>query len=64
MSILVIDLAGSAVPEDDQMTGFAAAVTTAMLSGIGLAVFVMCLMTVAALIHRGAMGGRKDGERQ
>ena len=42
------------------MYEFASIVTTAMLSGIGVAIGIMVCMTVAALFHRAAMGGKKD----
>ena len=41
------------------MYEFASIVTTAMLSGIGVAIGIMVCMTVAALFHRAAMGGRR-----
>lgn len=46
--------------EDETMYGFAAAVSTAMLSGIGGAIVIMILMTACALFYRGAMGGKKE----
>ena len=42
------------------MYGFASAVSTIMLSGIGLAVFIMICMTFTALFYRSAMGGKKE----
>jgi len=46
--------------EDETMYAFASIVTTAMLSGIAVAIGIMVCMTVAALFHRAAMGGKKD----
>ena len=43
------------------MVAFASGVSTAMLSGIGVAMGLMCCMTISALIYRGAMGGKKAG---
>ncbi len=51
------------IPElskDATMYAFASGITTAMLSGIGIAVGIMVCMTVAALFHRAAMGGKQD----
>ena len=42
------------------MYAFASYITTATLSGIGVAILIMVCMTVAALFHRAAMGGKKD----
>ena len=42
------------------MYEFASIVTTAMLTGIAVAICIMVCMTVAALFHRVAMGGKKD----
>ena len=42
------------------MYAFAAGVSTAMLSGIGVAIGIMVLMTASALFYRSAMGGKKD----
>ena len=42
------------------MYAFASGVTTAMLSGIGVAIGIMVCMTVFALFHRAAMGGKQD----
>ena len=42
------------------MYEFAAIVSTAMLSGIAVAIGIMVFMTVAALFNRVAMGGKKD----
>ena len=42
------------------MYAFASGITTAMLSGIGISVGIMVFMTVAALFHRAAMGGKQD----
>ena len=42
------------------MYAFASVVTTAMLSGIGASLVMMVFMTVAALFHRVAMGGKQD----
>ena len=50
--------------EDDVMYEFASIVSTTMLGAIGFAVFIMCLMTVSALIWRGSLGGRKDDKGQ
>ena len=44
------------------MYAFASYITTATLSGIGVAILIMVCMTVAALFHRAAMGGKKDGK--
>ena len=41
------------------MYGFASAVSTAMLSGIGVAIGIMIVMTASALFYRSAMGGKK-----
>ena len=46
--------------EDETMYAFASGITTAMLSGIGISVGIMVFMTVAALFHRAAMGGKQD----
>ena len=46
--------------EDDTMYAFASGITTAMLSGIGVAIGIMVCMTVFALFHRTAMGGKQD----
>ena len=43
------------------MHGFASAVSTAMLSGIALAIGIMIVMTASALFYRSAMGGKKVG---
>ena len=42
------------------MYAFATGVSTAMLSGIGVAIGIMVLMTSSALFYRSAMGGKKD----
>ena len=42
------------------MYAFASGITTAMLSGIGVSICIMIFMTIAALFHRAAMGGKKD----
>lgn len=42
------------------MYAFASAVSTAMLSGIGVAIGIMVLMTTSALFYRSAMGGKKE----
>ena len=42
------------------MYAFASGITTAMLSGIGASLCIMVCMTVAALFHRVAMGGKQD----
>jgi hypothetical protein len=41
------------------MYAFASAGVTAMLSGIGVAIGIMVLMTTSALFYRSAMGGKK-----
>ena len=41
------------------MYAFASGVSTAMLSGIGVAIGIMVLMTTSALFYRSAMGGKK-----
>ena len=46
--------------EDETMYAFASGITTAMLSGIGVSICIMIFMTIAALFHRAAMGGKKD----
>ena len=48
-------------PVEGPMVAFASGISTAMLSGIGIAMGIMCCMTASALIYRGAMGGKKDG---
>ena len=48
------------ISEDETMYEFASIVTTAMLSGIAVAIGIMVCMTVAALFHRAAMGGKQD----
>mmetsp|Transcript_86921 Transcript_86921/g.137868 ORF Transcript_86921/g.137868 Transcript_86921/m.137868 type:complete len:434 (-) Transcript_86921:101-1402(-) len=45
---------------DSTMYAFASGVSTAMLSGIGVAIGIMVLMTGSALFYRSAMGGKKD----
>ena len=45
---------------DETMYEFAAIVSTAMLSGIAVAIGIMVFMTVAALFNRVAMGGKKE----
>lgn len=45
---------------DSTMYAFASAVSTAMLSGIGVAIGIMVLMTTSALFYRSAMGGKKE----
>jgi len=45
---------------DETMYAFASYITTATLSGIGVAILIMVCMTVAALFHRAAMGGKKE----
>jgi len=45
---------------DEGMYAFASGVSTAMLSGIGIAVGIMFFMTIMALFYRSAMGGRKE----
>jgi len=45
---------------DETMYEFASIVTTAMLSGITVAIGIMVCMTVAALFHRVAMGGKQE----
>jgi len=45
---------------DETMYAFASGITTAMLSGIGISVGIMVFMTVAALFHRAAMGGKQE----
>ncbi|CAL1127286.1 unnamed protein product [Cladocopium goreaui] len=45
---------------DSTMYAFAAGVSTAMLSGIGVAIGIMVLMTASALFYRSAMGGKKE----
>eukprot|EP00434_Breviolum_minutum_P016955 symbB.v1.2.014958.t1/scaffold1058.1/size194011/5 len=45
---------------DETMYAFASIITTAMLSGIAVAIGIMVCMTVAALFHRAAMGGKKE----
>lgn len=45
---------------DSTMYAFAAGVSTAMLSGIGVAISIMVLMTASALFYRSAMGGKKE----
>jgi len=45
---------------DETMYAFASGVTTAMLSGIGVAIGIMVCMTVFALFHRAAMGGKQE----
>eukprot|EP00434_Breviolum_minutum_P023131 symbB.v1.2.020406.t1/scaffold1660.1/size117119/4 len=45
---------------DETMYEFASIVTTAMLTGIAVAICIMVCMTVAALFHRVAMGGKKE----
>ena len=47
-------------PVEGPMKAFAHGISTAMLSGIGVAMGIMCCMTVSALIYRGAMGGKKE----
>ena len=47
-------------PVEGPMMAFAHGVSTAMLSGIGVAMGIMCCMTASALIYRGAMGGKKE----
>ena len=47
-------------PVEGPMKAFAHGISTAMLSGIGGAMFVMCCMTASALFYRGAMGGKKE----
>ena len=47
--------------EDETMYGFASAVSTAMLSGIAVAIGIMIVMTASALFYRSAMGGKKVG---
>ncbi|CAK8998651.1 unnamed protein product [Durusdinium trenchii] len=42
------------------MMQFAEGVSTAMLSGIGIALAIMVLMTGSALIYRSALGGKKE----
>jgi len=42
------------------MAQFAEAVSTTMLSGIGVALGIMVLMTGSALIYRSALGGKKE----
>ena len=49
-----------ALAQDEGMYAFASGVSTAMLSGIGIAVGIMFFMTIMALFYRSAMGGRKD----
>ena len=46
--------------QDSTMYAFASGVSTAMLSGIGVAIGIMVLMTGSALFYRSAMGGKKD----
>ena len=46
--------------EDETMYQFASVVTTAMLSGIAVSLVIMVCMTLAALFHRVAMGGKQD----
>ena len=46
--------------QDSTMYAFATGVSTAMLSGIGVAIGIMVLMTASALFYRSAMGGKKD----
>jgi len=48
------------ISEDETMYEFAAIISTAMLSGIAVAIGIMVFMTVAALFNRVAMGGKKD----
>ena len=43
------------------MYGFATAVSTAMLSGIAVAIGIMIVMTASALFYRSARGGKKVG---
>ena len=57
-STIVVQLAQ--LSEDDTMYAFASGITTAMLSGIGVSICIMIFMTIAALFHRAAMGGKKD----
>jgi len=45
------------------MYAFASAVSTAMLSGIGVAIGIMVLMTTSALFYRSAMGGKKAAKK-
>ncbi|CAL1145076.1 unnamed protein product [Cladocopium goreaui] len=45
---------------DETMYGFATAVSTAMLSGIAVAIGIMIVMTASALFYRSAMGGKKE----
>lgn len=45
------------------MYAFASGVSTAMLSGIGVAIGVMVLMTCTALFYRSAMGGKKAAQK-
>ena len=45
---------------EGSMMAFAHGVSTAMLSGIGIAMGIMCIMTASALVYRGAMGGKKE----
>ena len=45
---------------DETMYAFASYITTATLSGIGVAILIMVCMTFAALFHRAAMGGKKE----
>ena len=45
------------------MYAFASAVLTAMLSGIGVAIGIMVLMTTSALFYRSAMGGKKAAKK-
>ena len=47
-------------PVEGPMKAFAHSISTAMLSGIGAAMFVMCCMTASAVFYRGAMGGKKE----
>ncbi|CAK9072466.1 unnamed protein product [Durusdinium trenchii] len=42
------------------MVAFAEGISTAMLTGIGIALGLMCLMTSSALIYRSALGGKKE----
>ena len=42
------------------MYAFAAGITTSMLAGIGIAMALMVMITISALLYRGALGGRKD----
>jgi len=45
---------------DETMYQFATIVTTAMLSGIAVAIGIMVFMTVAALFNRVALGGKQE----